>query len=220
MDQVKNLLKDSSGGPMLFIFPHFDDCAFVSSGLLQEARRYGITTLVCVLAEADDQIGLKEFQSYTSLLGVTKAFTLKTRHASTESNISKLIAETNPEFVITFDPGGITGNSHHTLTCLKTYDALRHLSKRPKLLWRIADFEEEKYFGKTQRPLSKEYDKVVKLNLRLKNSLLKVKSILSNKSKMGGVLHKLRIIEWYLLDHQESYYVVDFDRDRLKVNYG
>lgn len=220
MRNLQDLLAKHSGTTILFIFPHFDDCAYVSSGLLQAARRFDIKTFVVVLVEKDDEVGIVEFQKYALDLGTNETKVIKTKRSTMKLDIMAVINSVKPEFVVSFDPGGVTGNSHHTLTSLKTYEALKSLKKRPKLLWRVADVEEEKYFGKTPRPLGKEYDPIIKLNLDLKNSIRKVKAILSNKSKMRGFLYQLRVIEWYLLDHQENYYLVDFNRDRLKVSYN
>jgi hypothetical protein len=193
MTDFNNLFKGGGGEVVLFVFPHFDDCAFVSSGLIQFALKAGVKTHVLVLNEKSDKVGETEFIKYTNDLGVAKSFVVRVTHASIKENILKLINNIEPSVVVTFEPGGVTGNSHHTLISLKTYEVMRDLKKdRPKLLWRIADSEEIKYFGQMPSPLGRKYTDILKLNLRLGNSAKKIRAIFSNRSKMKDLSFKLR----------------------------
>lgn len=220
---MESFMKNIGGkgsGKVLFVFPHFDDCAFVSSGLIQLLKFKGYKTHVCVLYEKDDDTAVREFNKYCDRLKIGNTQIVKVLHATIERNLANVIKMEKPDVVVTFDPGGVTGNSHHTLVSLKTYEVLKSMNKlRPKLLWRVADREEEKYFGKMPDALGKPYTNVINLNLRFPQSLMKVRAIFDNRSKLKGMIHKLRIAEWYLFDHSEQYYLVNFDTDRIKVEF-
>lgn len=219
MNEIQKLLTKQEGNRVLFVFPHLDDCAFVAGGLLQTANKLGLKTYVGVLVENENLQGNQEFLKYSKQLEVTEAVIIKTTHGALKNNLEKLLKKINPQVVVTFDPAGITGNSHHTLLSLKLYEIVSELNKKPKLLWRVADHEEEKYFGKMPNVLGRPYSDVIKLKLSFIHSIKKIKAILANQSRMKGFLYKLRIIEWYLFDHSEYYYLVDFAKDHLKVNF-
>lgn len=219
MSLVNKILPENSR--VLFLFPHFDDCAFVSSGLIKLAKKIGCTSKVVVLYEKVDKVAELEFDAYTNYLGVSDTAKVLTTHSKMVKDVEKQIKDFKADSVVTFDPGGVTGNSHHTLTSLKTYEVIRNISKsRPNLLWRVADKEEEKHFGKMPKALGKDYANVFELNLKMRSSLQKIKAIFMNKSRMNSWAHKLRIFEWYLFDHKEIYYKVDFKKDKLTVNYA
>jgi LmbE family N-acetylglucosaminyl deacetylase len=217
MSEFKDIFNPAEEKNVLFIFPHYDDCAFVASGLIQSLTKHKITCEVLVLSEFENNKEKNEFEDYSKFLGISKSKILLSTHSNYKSNIKKIILNNRPTTVVTFDPGGVTGNSHHTHISLATYDALREIKNNNiKLLWRIADKEEEKHFGKMPRVLK--YSRVLSIKLGLKESYKKIKSIFLNKSKFTKFTFKLRILEWYLFDHSESYYHVNFDKDKIKVN--
>jgi LmbE family N-acetylglucosaminyl deacetylase len=218
MEKLMKLFNEKSG-MMLFIFPHFDDCAFVSSGLLQVATRNNINTNVVVLYEKENKFDEEDLLKYSKYLAITKTEKYKVDHKSLKHVIEKLIEEKKPSTIISFDPAGITGNSHHTLVSLNIYEVLQNMKNPPQLLWRVADTEEEKYFGKMPYPLGKKYENIIHFNLGLRESIKKIKAIFTNRSKFKGLNFKLRILEWYLFDHKESYYLIDFKKDKLNIIY-
>lgn len=220
MKNLKEFLNNLKDKKFLFIFPHFDDCAFVSAGLIQTLNDMALKSEVCVFFESASDKARIEFEKYAKDLKVGKTIFKKTTHKELESDIAEVIKETKPGVVVTFDPAGITGNSHHTLYSLKTYEVVSRMKNdRPELLWRIADKEEEKYFGKMPKALLKPYDPVYSLNLKVMQSFRKIKAILTNRSKMHSIKDKMKFIEWYLFDHSELYYCFDFKKDKLNIKY-
>jgi hypothetical protein len=156
---------------------------------------------------------------YSDNLKITAAIPLVAEKSKIRESVKRLVLKIKPSLVVTFDPNGITGNFYHRIISLDTYLVLKDIEKRPMLLWRFADREEERYFGKMPNPLGRAYDNNISLRLSLNQSIKKINSILTNKTKTKGLMYKLRIIEWYLFDHYENYYLFDFDRDNLSVDH-
>ena len=123
--------------------------------------------------------------------------------------------------ILTFDPHGVTGHPDHIVSSLEVLNLLKSEmgQEKPVLLWRVADSQERKYFDKGHK-FHINIDPTYHYSLSLGESIRKLRAIYSFKSKIKSRLFKLQVTEWYLLDHKELYYLVDFAKDKYNLLYS
>lgn len=234
MDNIRNLLKTYKGKFVLLIFPHPDDAAYVSGGLLQIAQNYSIRTkLICLtkggrnhLSKNTKQkssiknIRIDELKKSCNILGIDEHIVfdcedgnlIKTKDVWLK-RIKKEIKNDKPNMIITFDQSGITGHPDHLVVSKEIIDICKS-DKNIKLLLRVPDKQELIYF-KSNKAIKFAQKATHKLSYTLKEAIIKIKAILAHKSQLKSFLFSLQIIEWYLFDHRELYHLIDFKKNSI-----
>jgi len=219
---MEKFFDDYKGKNILAVFPHPDDAIFVCGGFLQHLKNHNIKVkLICLCGRSDEReivkaseiLGINEFEFY----GFNKDF-LPESSGLWLSKIKKEIETRKPFAVLTYDPNGITGHRDHIATSIGILNLLKKIKDRPLLLWRVADREEKEYFKK-EGLLDLKIKPTFYYNLKLSESLKKLTAIFSFKEKMKNPIFKMKIIEWYLFDHKEPYYKVDYDKDKFNFSF-
>jgi LmbE family N-acetylglucosaminyl deacetylase len=228
---IRKIFSENSGGVALFIYPHLDDVAFTSSGLIQVARENNIKTVsVSIVPSYGSSVRntksvISEFDNCASTLGIDDIKILGdvSDDVIDTSNtwlkkIDDIIKKENPFCIVTFAPDGITSHPDHSFSCVKIFDLVKKMGKKsPLLFWRLPDLQEYKYFKpKAHGPYHQ--SQIVMLKLSNAESLTKIRAIFKLKSKVKGILFKLRVIDWYLLDHDEPYYLCNFEKDCVGIS--
>ncbi len=227
MRALKKLFHDNKGKTLLAIFPHPDDESFVAGGFIQEAIKSGIKVKIVSLTNgAFDEVGNREteFKTAVGILGTTDFEIWKYKEGQLADfekewgkKIEKIIVSTKPFAVLTFDPNGITAHPDHIISSVSILNIIKSLKiEKPKLLWRISDTSEKKHFNQG-KGLLVDKEPTYLFNLSLARSINKLKAIFTYKSQFKSVLFKLRVFDWYLLDHKEQYYSVHLEKDKFNL---
>jgi LmbE family N-acetylglucosaminyl deacetylase len=216
---IVSFLKNHKNQKFLAIFPHPDDTSFVAGGLFQLLEKMKIhTKLICLtsvvnkkqLDDSNKVLGIDDTEIYNYEPG-----TLKTNKSWIE-RIKKEIENTKPFSVLTFDPYGITGNKDHIDCSIGLLDLFQGIkAKKPILLWRISDMQEKIYFDNKDKGMPN-IEATFFHFLRLSESIKKLKAIFIHKNKFKSFMFRLRILEWYLFDHKELYYLVNFGNNKYR----
>ncbi|MCH7641439.1 PIG-L family deacetylase [Patescibacteria group bacterium] len=233
MKDLKALLKDSKGQTLLAIFPHADDECFVAGGLFQIAKEVELKTKLLCLTRGErginglgrgklKKIRTKELDKAVMILGIDKLILeeypdakLRETKAKWTPIVTEVIKKESPDIVLTFDHSGVTGHPDHIVSCHEVLKILRKIKKKPVLLWRVPDTQEKSFFAEN-RALKFASKPNYHLSYGLKESLIKIRAIFAHNSQMQGVLYRLQILEWFLFDHKELYFRVDYKK---KYNY-
>ncbi len=234
MDNLIEFLKNLKNKKMLLIFPHPDDEAYVSGGLLQVAQELSIhTKLICltkggrgllpknrIKAKLIKDIRIKELERACEILGVDEKTVWDYPDGGLYSEVNKWLPELKkeidkfePSILVTFDPSGITGHPDHLVVNHKVTEYIFSLDKRPILFLRVPDKQEYGFF-KNNKQLSIASKPTHELNYSFKISINKIKAILAHKSQIKSLFFKLHIFEWLLFDHKELYHLVDYDNEK------
>ena len=233
MKDLKSLLRDSKGRTLLAIFAHPDDESFVAGGLFQIAKEFGVTTKMLCLTRGERGINrlgrgelkklrTKEIKKAVAILGIDNLVlknypdtNLRGTKSKWKPNVAEIIKKENPGIVLTFDHSGVTGHPDHIVSCHEVLRILRKINKKPVLLWRVPDTQEKSFFNEN-RALKFASKPNYLLSYGLKESLTKIKAIFAHSSQVRGMLYRLQILEWFLFDHKELYFRVDYKK---KYNY-
>lgn len=228
MEDLNKLLKTFHGKTLLAIFPHPDDESYVTGGLLQIAKKFELNTkLICLTKGGDDEnskekniteIRADELYKASDILGIDKVYlwdylnsNLKSSSSSWTKKVKSYLIETKPDIVVTFDYSGVTGHIDHITTCHEILKIVRKLSKKPLLLWRVPDRNEEKYFKENKALMyASEANHILKYGIF--QSINKIRAIFSHKSQAKGLGFRLQIVEQLLFDTKELYYKVDLKK--------
>lgn len=235
MKQLSEFLKNYKRKKMLLIYPHPDDEAYVSGGLLQMAEKFSIETKLICLTKGGrgippknakskyplKEIREKELEKACKILGVDEvllwdypdAGLIQTKN-DWVFHLKKEIIKSNADILVTFDQSGITGHPDHLIVISEIYTILKSLQNKPKLLLRVPDKQEKSYF-KDNKALIFASEPTHKLSYSLLFSVKKIKAIFAHKSQIKNFLFRLRVFEWYLFDHQELYHLSDFKKPYL-----
>ena len=212
------------------VFAHPDDESFVAGTLFQVTNEFDITTHLMCLTKGGrgknaynngnlKQIREKELRKATAILGVDKLTlfdfpdgNLRKTRSKWLSKIKEELKQNKYNIVLTFDYSGITGHPDHIISCHEIFKLLKSNQKRPDLVWRVPDKREKKYFVD-----NKAFNFASIPNMELDTTpiqtIRKIKAIYTHKSQMPNLRFKLQILDWYLLDHKEYYYKVDFNKE-------
>lgn len=230
MKDLSKWLTKFKGKNMLLVFPHPDDEAYVSGGLLQIAQKLSIKTkLICLTkggrgilptnkVEAKNLKDLreKELKSACSILGVDEMILWDYPDANlikVKNNWIKILKQeinkSNASIVVTFDYSGITGHPDHLVVSKEVFEYLKGIKAKPELLLRVPDEQELKYF-KENKAINFAQKPTHKLEYSISVSLNKIKAIFAHKSQLTSKLFALQILEWFLFDHKELYHLVDY----------
>ncbi len=224
MRNLKKFLYGNKGKTLLIVFPHADDESFVAGGLLQLLKRMGIRTKLITLTNGkpseDSRIIEHEFVKATRLLGIDevelwkyKEGELKDLKSDWTTKLKAEIIAIKPFAVLTFDPNGITGHTDHIIISVSILNLIKNIKgNKPHLLWRISDKEEKNYFYK-EKGMLVDKEPTFQYNLSLRESLRKLKAIFTYRSQLKNIFFRLRILDWYLFDHKELFYLADFKGD-------
>jgi LmbE family N-acetylglucosaminyl deacetylase len=221
VDNLITTLSKYRGKTLLLVFPHPDDEAYVAGGLLQLAQRLSIKTkLICLTkGGVGKKVQEAELRRACEILGVDELslwnFTeLKLREEKSEwlKRLAGEIKTSNAQIIVTFDHSGITGHPDHIVVSREVLALIKKMQPKPLLYWRVPDMQEYKYFKDNNAMLFAE-NATHALSYGLAESLNKISAIFAHKSKMKSFLYRLQILEWFLFDHKELYYKVDFKRD-------
>jgi len=218
---IEKFLSNYKKKVFLAVFPHADDVAFVSGGLFQLLQKMDIKTkFICLtsggdkeqLGDSDKVLGVDELEVYSYEPGKLKENTKKWI-----SQVEKEIEKTRPFAILTFDPHGVTGNVDHVECSVGIFNLLKDMKgKRPELLWRISDSQEKRFFDKNNE-VTLDIEATFYHFLRLTESVKKLKAIFKHKYKFKTLIFKMRVLEWYLFDHKELYYLVDFSNNKYQI---
>lgn len=221
MEQLIKTFLKYRGKTLLLVFPHPDDEAYVAGGLLQLAQKLNIRTkLICLTRggfEKDRQEG--ELKRACEILGVDELtiwdfdeLRLREEKGKWLAKLKEEIASSGAKVVVTFDHSGITGHPDHIVVSAEVLDLIKKMRKKPMLIWRVPDMQEFKYFQDNNALVFAENATHV-VDYGMGESLKKIKAIFAHKSKMKSLISRLQILEWFLFDHKELYYKVDFKRE-------
>jgi len=228
MLNLKNFLSENKGETLLIVFPHPDDESFVAGGLLQLVKHMGIKTKLITLTNGEhnenNTLRETEYKKAVNLLGIDifeiwkyKEGELNDLKEDWTNKLKKEIKNTKPFAVLTFDPNGITGHPDHIVTSVSILNLIKKVKEaKPHLLWRISDIEEKKYFY-GEKGLVVEKTPTFSYNLSLVESIRKLKAIFTYKSQFKNIFFRLRVLDWYLFDHKELFYLADFKKDNFEV---
>lgn len=229
MKDLSSILKKNSSAKLLAIFAHPDDESFVAGGLFQIAKEHGFKTQLICLTKGEGGIsGLKredlkkirasEFKKAVEILRIDESFqwsypdvNLRLTKSRWIPKVKQFLYREKPNIVITFDHSGITGHPDHIVSCHEILKLVKKMKAKPLLLWRVPD-EQERHYFKENKALSFASKPNFKLDVGINKSIKKIKAIYAHKSQMQGFLYKLQILEWFLFDHKELYYKVDFGK--------
>ena len=216
------------------IFPHPDDEAYVSGGLLQIAQSLSIKTkLICLtkggrgllpknkdLAENLKEIRKEELDKASSILGIDEMVVwdypdahLLEKKEIWLASLRKEIEKTKASIIVTFDQSGITGHPDHLVISNEVFEILKNMKNKPFLLQRVPDKQELNYF-KDNKLISFAQKPTHEISYSFEISLKKIQAIFAHKSQLKNFLFRLQILEWLLFDHKELYHLVDFKKDR------
>lgn len=233
MKNIDNLLKNHSGTKLLLIFPHPDDEAYVSGGLLQIAEKYSIKTkLICltkggrgllpkdpIMANNLKGIREKELNAACKILGVDETIIWDYKDAnlintknSWSDKLKKEIILSNPSIIITFDPSGITGHPDHLVVSSEVFNIIKSIKNKPKLLLRVPDKQELSYF-KNNKYLKFALKPNYELSYSFNISLKKILAVFAHKSQLKSFRFRLQILEWFLFDNKEYYHLWDNNKE-------
>ncbi len=228
MRNLKKFLHENKGKILLIIFPHVDDESFVAGGFLQLIKRFGVKTKLITLtngkAGEDNKKIESEFKTATKLLQIDEVELWKYKENELkdlkEDWIEKLkveIKKVNPFAILTFDPNGITGHPDHIISCVSVLNLIKGLNgNKPHLLWRVSDKEEKKYFY-SEKGFLIDKEPTFQYNLSFWESVKKLRAIFTYKSQLKNIFFRLRVLDWYLFDHKELFYLADFKGDSYEV---
>lgn len=204
----------------MLVFPHPDDEAYVAGGLLQLAQNLGITTkLICLTKGAfAKNVQARELEKACKILDVDELTTwdftelqLREEKRKWLKRLAEEIAKSKAEIIVTFDHSGITGHPDHIIVSKEVLALAAKMKKKPLLLWRVPDMQEYRYFQDNNALVFAE-NATHTVSYGMAESLKKIKAIFAHASKMKSFLYRLQILEWFLFDHKELYYKVDFNR--------
>lgn len=241
MKDLKKWLEKFKGKRILLIFPHPDDGAYISGGLLQYAQKYSIKTkLLCLTKggrgilpkdnkKAKELKTTREFELKRSckILGVDEITLwdyedqnlLATKHYWLPK-LKKIVLDYNPSVIITFDLSGITGHPDHLIVSNEVIKYVKDNKNKPILLLRVPDKQELEYF-KNSKAIGFAQKATHILEYSFAISIRKIKAIFAHKSQLVNKLFALQILEWYLFDHRELYHVVDYKKKYpIKLTYS
>lgn len=227
MKLLKQLLDKYSGKKILCIFPHPDDETFATGSLLQTAQKLDITTIAVSLthgelgysktAKGDPLYKMREQEFRQAVLTLGVDFTeignlpdgkLREEETALRNSIKVYIEKYNPDLVVTYDHGGLTGHPDHIITSVITLELCKE--KKIPLLFYVP-------FGLTRmlnKNPAKEYDSKPEyvqksfLNFQKANAFFCHHSQLDQKNRvytLGAYLFLLFAAEWY--------HLVDFDTE-------
>jgi LmbE family N-acetylglucosaminyl deacetylase len=232
MKNLDEFLKGYRGKKILLVFPHPDDEAYVSGGLLRLAEKFSIKTkLICLTkggrgilpknktsAEKLKKIREKELYASCKILGVdeielwdfpdAELFVTKNKWLGL---LEKNIASTGASIIITFDPSGITGHPDHLVVSKEVFEIVGKMTKKPKLLMRVPDKQEVSFF-KDNKVISFALKATHILNYPFSISIKKILAIFAHKSQLKDFQFRLQILEWFLFDNKELYHLVDLKK--------
>lgn len=232
MKNLTQLLKKHQGKKMLLIFPHPDDEAYVSGGLLQVAQELSIhTKLICLtkggrgilpkdkeLADNLKGVRIRELDRACSILGVDEVVVWDYPDGNLIGSKSKWLLPLKNEvirskasIIITFDQSGITGHPDHLVIGSEVFKLLKSLKTKPVLLLRVPDKQELNYFKKNKY-LSFSQVPTHEVSYSFAFSVKKIRAIFAHKSQLISKLFALQILEWFLFDHKELYHLVDYKK--------
>jgi LmbE family N-acetylglucosaminyl deacetylase len=227
MKDLSVFLKKYSDKKLILVFPHPDDEAYVSGGLLQLAQQLSIKTkLICLtkggrgLIPEDIEsvkkiksIREEELKKSCSILGIDDyilwnypdANLLKTKKewsVKLKSEIKKDKSAT----LVTFDLSGITGHPDHLVLSEFIIDFVNKSRDKYKLLLRVPDNQERLFFKDNEVLILAQKPSHV-LNYSFSTSFNKIKAIFAHKSQLKDIFFRLHILEWFLFDHKEFYHL-------------
>lgn len=216
---LNSYLREFAGKTLLAIFPHPDDEAYTSGGVLQVAKSLGLTTRVIFLTgglvEKAPQ-KLKETTVSLKILGnglsVFWDFPYGSLHKTISKWVPKLeneIEKINPAIVLTFDLSGITGNADHITSSVVVLSVIK--KKKTILLWRVPDEQEKSYFKQNEALVFAEKP-THKLTMSFGQSLKKISAIFAYRTHLVGFVYRLHILDWFLFNHRELYHLVDIKK--------
>lgn len=211
------------------IFPHPDDEAYVSGGLLRSAEKYSVNTkLICLtkggrgllpkdpsLAKKLKNIRSDELKRSSEILGIDELILwdypdgcLYENKTLWSDKLKKEIIKSKASLIVTFDPSGITGHPDHLITSKEIFDTVKSMDEKPQILFRVPDKQEKNYF-KNNQVMPFALKKTHELSYPFSVSIKKIKAIFAHKSQLKNFLFKLQILEWFLFDNKEYYHLLN-----------
>jgi LmbE family N-acetylglucosaminyl deacetylase len=237
MINLKKYFQKRKRGKLMVVFPHPDDEAFATAGLLLFAKKAGWETVVVLMTKGGagklytnpngkplEKIREEEARRSARILRVDKLIfgnfpdgKLKNQKAKWSRWLTGIISEEKPNTIVTYDHSGITGHPDHISLSLEVKRLVCANNKRIDLYWSTVpkSFKEQivnsKVFNYSVRPTHKLY-----LNIDI---FRKAFSIHVHKSQHTVPFSKLLFllfmvrVEWYHkvdLTRNYSYKYVDF----------
>lgn len=117
---------------VLLIYPHPDDEVLSAGGLIRKLVNRGVHVTLVILTQGEKaqrsglpsevlrEVRKKELKKATSVLGITKVIQadygdkeLQAKYATVKTFITRVLAEEQPDLVITYDLSGLYGHPDH-----------------------------------------------------------------------------------------------------------
>lgn len=206
MEPIDEFLRSIRKKTMLVVFPHPDDEAMMTGGLVVRARELGFAvTILCLTCgekgedwQKDSSRNLaskrsEEFFAAADVLGVKRAVlwnycdgNLK-RERSWEQPLEEFIDRFKPGVVVSYDLFGVTGHDDHQSVAKKIYDWYRK-KKKWQLMWPV---HEEFFEGMMMKSKGMKKQRVTwELKLNAREMLAKWRAVRAHASQ---ALHR----EWW-----------------------
>ncbi|QQS39456.1 PIG-L family deacetylase [Candidatus Woesebacteria bacterium] len=231
MDNLINELEKIRGKTLLVCYPHPDDETMISGGLLREAKKYDIKTVVLVLTQGGEgkmhihprgksvkEVRTKELNSAMTKLKVDKVILenypdayLRDCKDLWTKKLTRQIRELKPAMVVTYDHSGITGNPDHIVLSLELTRIISSMKKnaRPIFYFATLDLENKplvsRYMCSEVLPYVSKATSFLKINI--------VRKILTARVYKSQNVMNLKTALYYLIFlRKEWYHKVDFDK--------
>jgi LmbE family N-acetylglucosaminyl deacetylase len=228
-DLKKYLARKKYNRKLVVVFPHPDDEAFATGGLMLVAKKLGWETYVILLTKGGagkifinpngmsaKQLREHEAKKSAKTLKVSKLLVgdfddgnLKKDKERWSGWLKKQIKAINPSVVVTFDHSGITGHPDHISLSLGVKEVIASMKIKPDLFWittpeklknKISGSELSKYISNPTHKLH--------LNSEIIN---KFYAIYSHKSQKTIPFSKLLFL--LFMGRVEWYHKVDLEKD-------
>lgn len=224
MHDIKNELTGRK--KLLVITAHPDDESYCFAGLIQIAKSAGLVVdILCLTAgnphhpkSTDKPLRTAELNTAAALLGVDEVI-LKdldaTKMPSQKVRIKATLSETfktrKYDCIATFDYSGITGHVDHIILGQELIKLLPNLKPKPKILLRVPDTREKRYFT-DNKAMKHALSATHVAGYSFGQSIKKIRAILAHKSQIKNIYFKLHLLDWHLFDTYEYYHMVQLKK--------
>lgn len=212
---------------ILGVFPHPDDESFTIGGLLLKASKLGIDTNVLCLTRGEygkslralgNRLGrkrVKEFRRAMEILDVKESHIgtfkdgfLRYSSATITKYVEEYIEKYNPELVVTYDPGGMTGHPDHIALSKATLDICKR--KNIPLLF----YSPKGLFRKLFKNRADRYRSIPNYILKNGWNHRKARAFFVHKSQLelNNIVMKF-IIYLIIALSPETYHLVDYSKE-------
>ncbi len=233
MENIEEILKNSTNKTLMTIYPHPDDETFGAGGLLLRAKKMGWKTIVVCMTKGGAgkifvhgrgrsviEIREEELRRASNILHASTLVVedfgdakLAKEVAIWEKWLAKTIKEHDPGLIVTYDHSGVSGHPDHIILSLKVLEIVKDFSSKPLLLWNTIDLTQKAIAKRLVSKRVVDYVSVPTHLLQLKffERIAKFRSFLQYQSQFP-VKTILMIAGFIFKTHTEWYHMVDLNK--------